>query len=112
MEILKKILLFLKNFFIGALYPALAIGFMLLIAALMFYFQPQDFFGDKAVFPRNPHRPEVAQAWKLLKIGAGLIAASIFLLWSISKLELLYSAWSKRRQERKAENQVSGQSNP
>jgi hypothetical protein len=93
MGLVKKILVFLKDFLVGLLYPALAAGFMLLIAAAMLYFQPADYLSDKALFPRNPQRPEAQLAWKLLRWGAELALASSLALGLAIKIE---SWWKKR----------------
>lgn len=103
MGTLKKILIFLKDFFTGSLYPGLSVGFMLIVAAAMFYLRPQDFISESAVFPRNPNRPEVQLALRLLKLGAKLALGCAAAIWLILKIELWVAAWRKKRAQAKLE---------
>jgi len=102
MAILKKILTFIKNFLTGLLYPGLTAGLFMLIAAAMIYFQPFDYFSDKLLFPRNPNRPEMKLAWKLLKWGGELALACGAVLWLERKIESWITGWLKKRADKKA----------
>jgi hypothetical protein len=93
MSLIKKMLLFLRDILCGALFPGLAIGFMLLVASAMFYFRPQDYFTEHAVFPLPSQAGELLLASKLLKLGLLLVFSCSLLLWLRFKIE----AWWKRR---------------
>jgi hypothetical protein len=92
-RLLKRILLLLRDFCKGALYPGLSLGCMLLMAALLSYLRPLDYLSDSALFPQNPYRPEAQLAMRLLKWGAGLALGCGLLIWAIFKIE----AWLRGR---------------
>jgi hypothetical protein len=102
MEWLKKIFEFLKNISSGLLFVAMTCGFFLLLAAAMLYYGPQDFFGEAALFPRNPNRDEVKLALRILRYAIPITVGSALLVWLIAKAEALAQKLAQRLAARKA----------
>jgi hypothetical protein len=95
---MRKFLIFLKDLATGLLYLGLTGDFILLVAAAMLYFKPQDFLVDAALFPRNPHHADVPTALGLGKLGLGLALGCSAAAWLLRRAE----AWLSRREAKKA----------
>ena len=91
---MRKVLTFLKDFGNGVLYLGLMAGFMLLVAAGMYYFKPHEIFADPAELAAKARQNDMALAKQLLSWGLKFVAGSVALLWISGKAEAF---WRKRR---------------
>jgi hypothetical protein len=100
---MKRFFTFLKDFGNGVLYLGLMAGFMLLVAAGMYYFKPHEIFADPVELAAKARQNDVELAKRLLKLGLEIAAACVALLWISGKTEALW----RRRRMRQAEAEAA-----
>ena len=91
---MRKVLAFIKDFGNGVLYLGLMAGFMLLIAAGMYYFKPHEMFSDPVIIASKAKQTDVDLAKRLALLGLKVTFGAIAALWLSGKIEAF---WRKRR---------------
>jgi hypothetical protein len=98
MALLKRILVFLKDLFCGALYPGLFLGLMLMAAAALILLRPFQALTQGPLPPLDPQGPETALAQRLLRLGTELALGCGAAILLVLKAE----AWWKHKSKKGA----------